>query len=378
MRQKVQSKLSILLILLMITVLFGFVYLKFVQSKKADKIYQDRKQQEIAVFEKTIKLVGSSIKNLTTDYTVWDDMISFVRNPDRKWALENIDFGLNTYGANAIWVYNNDFTLIYTTNNIAGAGDPLIFPLSRPILKKIFEEKRECYFFCMIQQGLISVRGASIHPTYDNKRKTAPRGYFLAAKFWSNSYISEIADLTSTSITIEDSDISKIEKKSDQKNGLIKFSNILAGWDGQPIKYFHVTTQMGIVREINKSSNFQLISAIILEALIFVILTPFLIAWVSKPLQLISKALNKQDPSAIAPLESNDTEFGIIAHLIKGFFRQKDELAVAKDNLELKVREMITINKSLEKEIEEHKKAEAEKGKLWSMLLQSEKLAALG
>ena len=381
MKLKVQAKLSLLLIILMLISLGGFLYLRHAQQRKAANLYEEIKKEKIVFFDKIMVLKGSSLENFSMDYTFWDDMVFFLKTGDKKWAEENIDTGLSTFNANAAWVYTSGNSLVYSVNNIE-ADNLGRLPAETASFENLFREKRFIHFYCNVPQGLMEIRGATIHPTSDVERKTDPRGYFFVGRLWTDEYLSGICKLTNSNVVLSDTQEGNVPENRDIANGLIHFSRPLDGLEGKPEKYLNISIESAIIKEINGASSRQLLSAIVLELLIFFILTPYLLAVVSRPLSHISKSLKSGDVSFIDNLQKNNTEFGTIAQLIIKFYKQNAELAEAHDRLELKVRErtaeLSETNKMLEHEIIEHKKAESEKEQLWSRLMQSEKLAALG
>ncbi|OGS36256.1 MAG: hypothetical protein A2293_12000 [Elusimicrobia bacterium RIFOXYB2_FULL_49_7] len=381
MKLKVQAKLSLLLIILMLISLGGFLYLRHAQQRKAANLYEEIKKEKIVFFDKIMVLKGSSLENFSMDYTFWDDMVFFLKTGDKKWAEENIDTGLSTFNANAAWVYTSGNSLVYSVNNIE-ADNLGRLPAETASFENLFREKRFIHFYCNVPQGLMEIRGATIHPTSDVERKTDPRGYFFVGRLWTDEYLSGISKLTNSNVVLSDTQEGNVPENRDIANGLIHFSRPLDGLEGKPEKYLNISIESAIIKEINGASSRQLLSAIVLELLIFFILTPYLLAVVSRPLSHISKSLKSGDVSFIDNLQKNNTEFGTIAQLIIKFYKQNAELAEAHDRLELKVRErtaeLSETNKMLEHEIIEHKKAESEKEQLWSRLMQSEKLAALG
>src|SRR3989339_254517 len=114
MKLKVQAKLSLLLIILMLISLGGFLYLRHAQQRKAANLYEEIKKEKIVFFDKIMVLKGSSLENFSMDYTFWDDMVFFLKTGDKKWAEENIDTGLSTFNANAAWVYTSGNSLVYS------------------------------------------------------------------------------------------------------------------------------------------------------------------------------------------------------------------------------------------------------------------------
>ncbi len=64
-----------------------------------------------------------------------------------------------------------------------------------------------------------------------------------------------------------------------------------------------------------------------LNLLLLAVLVAILFQWVSRPLRIIARSLYQTDPNMLAPLASQDTEFGQIARLVQDFFQQRQQLA---------------------------------------------------
>ena len=64
-----------------------------------------------------------------------------------------------------------------------------------------------------------------------------------------------------------------------------------------------------------------------------------LFRWLGIPIALLSDALHDRDPKRLTPLMADQTEFGDLARMIHGFFRQEKDLLAARDELEERVTE---------------------------------------
>src|SRR5688572_22936413 len=104
--------------LLLFVFLFGFAVLLLVLQRSFDLdrsrfVLQNELAQRHQYFEKITKIEGQPLESLTVDYSFWDDMVNFIKQRNLQFAADNIDTGLETYGADMAWVYRPDHSLVY-------------------------------------------------------------------------------------------------------------------------------------------------------------------------------------------------------------------------------------------------------------------------
>src|SRR3972149_2806498 len=115
---RVQTKIILLLSLLIILSIGGLFVLRYFEHNRAQLIFYDKIREKNILFDKLLKLNGTSHETITYDYSYWDEMVSFEKSGDLRWAHENIDVGLEIYKSHTAWIYRPDWTLVYSTNNV--------------------------------------------------------------------------------------------------------------------------------------------------------------------------------------------------------------------------------------------------------------------
>jgi PAS domain S-box-containing protein len=324
---KIQTKLIILISIIIIIFAGGLVFTNQLEKKKIASILQNRAREKKALLDLVAMLNGNSIKNLAYDYTYWDEMVDFVKNPSPQWAADNLETSLSTYNVNAIWIFKPvDYSKVYSINNI---NDTALseFLLPYDTLREIFSHDKFCHFFVKSSAGPIEVRGAPIQPSSDVERSTLPQGYFIAGRLWNDGYLKELSLLTESDIKIctpgaqpqFDSNYSPVD-------GSIYFSLILSGWDNKPIIEIQAVNQSEMISEAQNSAENNFWLFVIYIFIILTILIVALIKWVNTPLNLISRSLNSGDSSELKELEKDNSEFGHLAQLIRTFFEQNSDL----------------------------------------------------
>jgi len=196
---KVQTKIVLVICLtaLLFTVLV--ILIQFEENKKTETIIAERKIEQKKALEHTIMSVGKTLEVFSKDYTQWTDMVDFVYNRDSVWALENIEYPIETFNLNAVWLYDEKFNEVYTVNNLDQL-DLKSFLLNNEELKSLFNKNFFNHFFIQKDEQLFEIRTAPIQPTEDYERLTKPKGYFITGRLWSNALIEEIGLLTSSKV----------------------------------------------------------------------------------------------------------------------------------------------------------------------------------
>jgi len=323
---KIQTKLIFLLFMIVVFFAILFIVLFNIERKRSNFLFDERKKTEMRIFDKVTEVNGYSLKTLAYDYTYWDEMVNFIAAGNKAWAQENINASvLSNFQADAIWVYKTDLSLAYSINNLKLA-DFEEFPLPKDAINSLFSHDRFCYFFINTPRGLMEVRGATIHPTADAKRITAPRGYFLTGRLWDNDYINLLQSTTGAAIVIVPVRGNEPANRTNLNTGLITFSKILTGWDKKPLVRIDANIIAPSIGLLNRMSKRQL-SLFIIFSVIVLSFTVFSIThWIGYPLQLISLTLNTENTLHIDKLLKAKDEFGEISRLIDKFFKQRANL----------------------------------------------------
>ncbi len=324
---KVQTKLTSLMGVIVVVFFVGLLLVFHFERHRASALFQSEQQLEEQFFDRLINLKGLSLETFANDYTYWDEMVRFVATGNKRWAADIIDTALPTYQANAAWVFRTDFSPVYAVNNVKEPGLRET-PLSQAALKTLFGKVPSPHFFLATPAGLIEIRGASIHPSHDNQRKTPARGYFLVGRVWSDAYVRELSELTSLTLRVLSTATPPARATDAGLNGVIEFSRSLPGWNEMPVRQLLIDGESGMLREFQHSSNQQFGLLLSFSLAVLIALSVFLSRWVSRPLRLISRSLDAQDGAAAHALRVDTSEFGHLARLVAQFVEQKNALVL--------------------------------------------------
>jgi two-component sensor histidine kinase/sensor domain CHASE-containing protein len=371
---KVQTKIIFLIVFLVILFIVIITFLRDSRSYRLFLLIEEAQREKTEIFDKVLELKSGRLKMAVNDYTLWNGMVNFIKNPSPIWAVDNIDNFLYSYNADLLWVYGPDDSLVYSVNIIKDNNFEEI-PVQEGFIRILFKEKKICHFFLSSSRGLIEIYGASVHPTSDKERKTLPQGYLFAGFIWNEDYIKELSLITDSVIKI-----TPVNEKgiiiSNSERGTIIFSKTLPAWNGDHVANINVCSDSTILKNFVTISNWNFFLFIVFLIFLIVLLSAFLTIWINIPLNRIARALNTGNQEYLLILEKDKGEFGYISRLIVQFFKQKEELAreiterifieqqVRELNAELEEKvigrtiELAVSNKKLKEEVQERERVE--------------------
>ncbi len=318
----IRYKISLLIATIVLIFIVLIYYFGKTEEKKLIYRLKEVKNEKTLLLEKATDLLSKSLYNFAFDYTYWDDMVNFVNNPNKAWAVENIDNAINVFNVNLVFVYTPDFSLVYKTSNLNESIDEIKF--DKETLKNLVNNSYFNHFFVNTKLGIIEFRIAPIQKGTDYDRVTVPQGYLIAGRLWNKSFLSELSIITQSEIDliISDNVSNKIEDTSEN----ILCYKTLKNYDNKPIaQLISKIKPLGLHQTKNVITN-QLSLIIVFAIILIVFIVLFLYNTISKPLKIISESLNTNNLSILNSLSNKNDEFGRLAKLISEFFAQKEIL----------------------------------------------------
>lgn len=325
---KVQTKITLLLVVVIATFLVGLWAFQAYDHAKFRRIAEDRYAERNESFDKFRRRHAEPLHTLVRDHTLWDQMVEALERNDQRWFQENINEPtLESFQANVVWIYRLDGTRIYMEENlnVEDLGDVPVPPFA---FAQLFAQERFISFFINVgaDNKIMEVRGATIHPSRDFAREQ-PRGYYFAARLWSKEVVKEMAQNTGNeAISLVFPASPAAEDYNDEQNGSMAFSRTLPTWDGQPLAQLVVRNESRVVRELNRSRQRLRYSIILFAIVLLLLLSSSLVRWVSRPLRQIMESLTRDDLKPIERMYHDNSEFGELARTIQKFFSQRDNL----------------------------------------------------
>src|SRR5688572_28651907 len=115
---KVQTKITLLIVLVVATFMGGLWAFRSYDKAKFRRITQDRVAERNRAFDAFLEKDGEPLKTFVDDDTNLDQMVQAIQQWDYPWFEANVNGStLAGYKAHAVWIYSPDGTLRYSTNS---------------------------------------------------------------------------------------------------------------------------------------------------------------------------------------------------------------------------------------------------------------------
>lgn len=338
-------RVKILLILsLMLVLLIGYFSIYNVYDKRQlRRIIEQIATEKTSSLNKLIDLKGKSLEIVVNnEYTVLDDMGTYIRKPTAEFEATVLEILYENYGYSAIWVYDPDFRMVYKKS--FELNDALVnngVPVDMEKMKTLLKKEKTIHFFAKTPLGMLEIRGASVVPTNDPDRKTKAQGYFIASYLWDKTFLQELEKLIEGKISITGDNNDTLQKNYEiSGKGIITVPYTLKGLTGETVGVLKVESSNPTIRYINDSQLTRSVLFALFAIGLLILVSLLMIRWINRPLKAISDSLSDNNPGHLARIRNDRGEFGQLTGLIDDFFKQRTELE-----------EEITIRRKTEEEL---------------------------
>jgi signal transduction histidine kinase/CheY-like chemotaxis protein len=268
---------------------------------------------------------------LAADYSLWNDMVTFVESGDRAWAAENIDVGVGTFGAHGAWVFDAAMNPVYATDAFEDAT--LELPVAVERLKQRVVDERDWFarFHAVTDQGVAELYTAPIQPSDDNARATAPQGYFVVAKLWDDEELETAGAIVGGSMRVEtlnavDAPTPTDAAPSAVAGDSIVVSRTLPGIDGVDVARLSLELPSPFIGAARTDVDRLLATCTAFGVIVVLLVFVFLMRWVQSPLRRIVGALRTESAEGLERVKPLAQEYQALCGLIERSIEHKSLL----------------------------------------------------
>lgn len=289
---------------------------------KIETLHKQLYTQNKIHFENTLKSDSKHIELMVYDNTYWDELVTFVKNPKKDWAYNNLYPTLMSAQLDYEWVLDGNLNTLITIKRDKGIVLDTL-PINKNIILEYYKNKKYFNkFFIDTKEGLLELFTGPIQSSQDSERKTLPHGLLIAGRFWDYEYINSLTEQTGSEIFItnhsESIDLSQFD------NTFYTVARIpLKDINGITLRNLYGITSISIVDNLINGYNFQLFLTILFSIITLLTTAYFLYYNVSKPLNTLSNAIEKESTEKLVNFSTKTSEFNKLSSLISSFFEQK-------------------------------------------------------
>lgn len=314
---KIQARIMWFSVVILAAIM-GFTYILLkIDYHRIEIISKEKVKDKKILFEEIISAKGDPVKTLVFDYSIWDEMVDYVKNPRKQWVEINLFTSLKTFKANALWVYTPAYDLVCFVHDgkIKNATGSL--PINFELL---FRDGYFKHFFLRTPETIYEIWTAPIQPSDDTLRISTPRGILLTAKRWDKEYISEIARMAQCQIMVLDDTIRNRRELNRS------FYYTLTDYNREDVFFLEVFIDSQFLEWLQSSSLYILSGILIFSICLVLIIYSMAKIYLGRPFKIINMALEKDQPVLLNQIGKRTFEFSRLKHLIIEFYYQKQNI----------------------------------------------------
>lgn len=300
-------------------VLLGFAWRAHERARTEAILEQHRRDTE-HMLASVLELRQKSFANFVRDYTFWDEMVDFVASGDREWSEENLDEAGATFSVDGVFVFDTTGRPVYT---LQSEEEDYIaeFALQPSRFQEAFAGAPFTHFFARQGDALVEVHGAKIHKSDDADRTGESFGFFFSVKRWDESYVGDLRPITGCQVTT----IWPVERgrsHAETRGGIVVERELL-GARGERVAVLVARKIVPGLELVAYATNRALVLFIAFAVLALSALILGLYRFIGLPLEFLTEALRRSDPTPLTVLARANHEFGHLARLVREFFAQR-------------------------------------------------------
>lgn len=318
-------RLTILLASLVAIFAAGTVLVRMSDRSPVTLLQEDSKLRSAHLLRRVMEYRGESLRSHVSDYSLWDEMVTAVAHRDTAWCTQYLEAGVRIFGNSYAWLCDTSMDVVYVA-----APDSIVRNISLPLpegnWQAVFKDGYFPYYFHRIEGKVAEVSIGPVQPVKDTARTSQPRGFYIVARLWDERVLDDISITADATIALAELTDDSGEWRSEPSYGIIRFTDTLTDWYGQPLAQVRAETFSRSLLDLHISATSRLWILAGLALLLFAVWIFFMRRWIVHPLAALLITLEHESSEPAARLREQRDEFGRVARLIEHCFQQRKAL----------------------------------------------------
>lgn len=322
---KVYLQLLILQTILLVVFSALFIGINQKSQQQLTDIHEALETKEAYTFDQLIQLKRDSIQTLARDYSHWQDLMDWMKDPQIDWIKDQFEASLNTYHADLFRIYDATGKGLTPTLNaevmdVANRDEALPEQLSSLILNRPQAQWFQATFE-HTPQGIREVYFAPVQPQSDSNRTGKHYGYLAIARYWDEAFIQQLETLTGSTIEVNTTETTPLPSSAQTT-----FTRTYHNYQGDTVSTLQISKAMPVATELIEQQTKLRAQILIAFTVGGICLLTFIHFAISRPLQKLSSAMETGDTHALHDITQSKSEFTHLAKLIVENSQQKKQL----------------------------------------------------
>jgi PAS domain S-box-containing protein len=324
--QKIHIKIISILALVSVIFIAGMFIFRNYEEKRLQKIYTETTEQYTKSFTNLLKTTDKTYINLVEKlYTLGSGISKYIDEPFESYEKSNLKILVNQYDYDYVIILDSAANIVFSFSNNGKSTD--FEYLSNEQRLAYLQKSNTFHFYESMPKGILELRGATVHDTYDTSRSTKIEGYFFLGRYWNDAQISKLEEITQSKIEVLATNLAEFpEKKSDFEKGLITTQSALYNFKDETIGYLINTVQDNKIKKLLYYANFNLTFYVIFASVLFLLTFIFLFIWIYRPIKKISDGVKNTNVKSLEKLGTKKDEFGKLSQLLAESLYHKQNL----------------------------------------------------
>jgi PAS domain S-box-containing protein len=320
--EKVQTRLAILIGLIVGALLVGLFVLQVVEHKRVESLLLDRSNYKQILIGDLLSLHRQHLASAAGDFASRDGISSFINHPDSSWANRYLAQTVTAFNIDGLWVLDRTGSPIYS----AASADLVALNRDTTFLTALSQcagRSDSSAAFIRTASGIFEVCTTPVTDGAVTGDPSIPCGYVAAVRIWSSEFLNEQARIAGIRLVLEPN---VAQASSTARGDSTLFSRTLTDFSGLPIASLKCTGLSTYHAKIADALLRERRYLWVIGTLSLVLLGVALLVSISYPLGQLSRDRDGRPTELFQGEGTKKSLFACLGQLIKTFYRQQANL----------------------------------------------------